>query len=246
MKLSIQEISITIAAKGLSPTILSPDFLKYSDIVPSDWQYEKEPVFASNGAQIAYTNGTRIMAQPNRVTFAQAFATQEQPQFEINTIAAKFVVKLPNADYQGVGINPRGIVPFLESEHKAHEFLFHKLLAKGSWQELGQAPAQAALQLSYVLDQGTLNLAINEAKLNAKEQASGSAVIFSGNFSYPVIGDAKEKRLHSIKERIELWQTSVTTFQQLINEHFLEVSNETSSDNGIPVAPAPNGHEMVI
>ncbi|WP_299489062.1 hypothetical protein [Acaryochloris sp. IP29b_bin.137] len=246
MKLSIQEISITIAAKGLSPSILNPDFLKYSDIVPSDWQYEKEPVFASNGAHIAYTNGIRITAQPNRVSFAQAFATKEHSKFQINTIAANFLEKLPGADYQAVGINPRGIVPFLENEHEAYEFLFQKLFSVGSWQKFGQAPVQAAVQLGYVLDQGNLNLAINEAKLNAKDQASGSAVVFSGNFNYPVLGDAKVKRLQSIKERIELWQTSVTTFQQLINEHFLGVPNESSLDNSIPVAPPALDREMVL
>lgn len=246
MNLSIQEISIIIAAKDLSPSVLNPDFLKYGDIVPSDWQYSQQPIFTKNSVQITYDNGVRINAQPNRVAFAQAFLTQEQPQFQIEMMAIKFAEKLPNANYQAVGINPRGLVPFPENDRGAHDFLFTKLFASGSWQEFGQAPAQAAIQLSYTLEQGQLNLAINEAKLQTPEQKEISALVFSGNFNYPVRGDVGIKRVQNVKERIQLWQPTLATFQQLLNEHFLEDVNTTTSDTDIPIAPPNPENEMIL
>ncbi len=246
MSLSIQEISIIIAAKDLSPSLLNPDFLKYSDIVPSDWQYDQDPVVTNNGARISYNNGIRITSQPNRVAFAQIVPSQDQPQFLIHSMAAKFAETLPNAAYLAVGINPRGLVPFFDNERGAHEFLFQKLFAMGSWQEFGQAPAQAAIQLSYVLEQGQLNLAINEAKLKGQEGQSVSAVVFSGNFNYPVRGEAGIKRVQNVKERIQLWQSTVGTFQQLVNERFLGVANEPSSTSDIPMAPPSIESEMVL
>jgi len=246
MNLSIQEISIIVAAKDLSPSILNPDFLKYGDIVPSDWQYSQQPVFTNNNVQITYDNGIRINAQPNRVAFAQVFSTQDQPQVQIETMAIKFAEKLPNANYQAVGINPRGLVPFLGSDRGAHDFLFKKIFASGSWQEFGQAPAQAAIQLSYVLEQGQLNLAINEAKLQTQEQKEISALVFSGNFNYPVRGDAGIKRVQDVKERIQRWQSALATFQQLLNEHFLEDASMTTSDTDIPIAPPSPDNEMIL
>lgn len=246
MSISIQEISIILAAKDLNPSILNPDFLKYSDIVPSDWQYDQQPVFSNSSVRISYNNGIRISAQPNRVAFAQVVSTQDQSQFLIDTLAAKFAEKLPNADYQAVGVNPRGLVPFFDDERGAHDFLFKKLFAMGSWQEFGQAPAQAAIQLSYILEQGQLNLAINEAKLKSQDGKSVSAVVFSGNFNYPVRGDAGVKRVQNVNERIQLWKSTVATFQQLINERFLGVENEFPSGTDIPMAPPALENEMVL
>lgn len=245
MSISIQEISIIIAAKDLSPSILNPEFLKYSDIVPSDWQYDQQPVVTNSGVRISYDNGIRITSQPNRVAFAQVVPSKDQPQFLIHAMAAKFAEKLPNADYLAVGVNPRGLVPFFDNERGAHEFLFKKLFAMGAWQEFGQAPAQAAIQLSYVLEQGQLNLAINEAKLKGQDGKSVSAVVFSGNFNYPVRGEVGIKRIQNVKERIQLWQSTVATFQQLINERFLGIANQPSSHTDIPIAP-PAENEMVL
>lgn len=246
MSISIQEISIIIAAKDLSPSILNPDFLKYSDIVPSDWQYDQQPVFSKSGVRVSYNNGIRLSAQPNRVAFAQMVSTTDQPQFLIDTMVTKFAEKLPNADYLAVGVNPRGLVPFFDNERGAHEFLFKQLFAMGSWQEFGQAPAQATIQLSYVLEQGKLNLAINEAKLKTQDGKSVSALVFSGNFNYPVRGDIGVKRVQNVKERIQLWQSTVATFQQLINERFLGIANVSPSHQDIPMAPPAMENEMVL
>ncbi|KAI9131570.1 hypothetical protein [Acaryochloris sp. CCMEE 5410] len=245
MSISLQEISIIIAAKDLSPSILNPEFLQYSDIVPSDWQYDQQPVITNGGARISYDNGVRVTSQPNRVAFAQAISSKDQPQFLIQAMAVKFVETLPSADYLAVGVNPRGLVPFFENDRGAHEFLFHKLFAQGAWQDFGQAPAQAAIQLSYVLEQGQLNLAINEAKLKGQDGKSVSAVVFSGNFNYPVRGEVGIKRVQNVKERIQLWQSTVATFQQLINERFLDATHQPSSNADIPIAP-PAENEMVL
>lgn len=39
----IQEIAITLAAKNLNPAMLSEDFLKFSGIVPNEWELSKQP-----------------------------------------------------------------------------------------------------------------------------------------------------------------------------------------------------------
>ncbi len=245
MSLSIQEIGIIIAAKGLNPSVLNPDFLKYSDIVPLDWEYAQQPVFTNSAVRITYKNGVSISAQTNRVAFSQVVGSKDQTPFHVDKIATKFAEKLPSADYQAIGVNPRGLVPFFDNDRGAHEFLFKKLFASGTWQDFGQAPAQAALQLSYVLEQGQLNLAINEAKLKSQSGKTISAIVFSGNFNYPVRGDAGIKRVQTVKERIQLWQSTLQSFQQLVNERFLEVDSVPEQAE-IPVAPPSFENEMIL
>lgn len=64
MSISLQEISIIIAAKDLSPSILNPEFLQYSDIVPSDWQYDQQPVITNGGHESPMTTVCALPLNP--------------------------------------------------------------------------------------------------------------------------------------------------------------------------------------
>ncbi|MGH2414087.1 MAG: hypothetical protein ACRDEA_10425, partial [Microcystaceae cyanobacterium] len=57
----IQEIAINISAKNLNPTMLSEDFLKFSGIIPSDWELGKQPVLSPTLAQVSFQNGVSIV-----------------------------------------------------------------------------------------------------------------------------------------------------------------------------------------
>lgn len=63
--LFVQEIGISIAAKDLNPSALNPDFLKYSDIIPSDWELARPPVYTNRMVQIVFKNGLSLIAQPH-------------------------------------------------------------------------------------------------------------------------------------------------------------------------------------
>ncbi|MFM6738339.1 MAG: hypothetical protein ACKPJT_23095, partial [Microcystis panniformis] len=64
----IQEFSIAITAKSLNPAMLTVDFLKYSGIVPPDWELNSQPVLNPNYAQVNFQNGIGIVAQPRTIT----------------------------------------------------------------------------------------------------------------------------------------------------------------------------------
>ena len=65
-KLITQEIAIVIAVPVENPTILHEVFLKQAGIIPIEWQLEREPVYSDRVAQIMFTNGVSIVAQPDR------------------------------------------------------------------------------------------------------------------------------------------------------------------------------------
>ncbi|MEO1004362.1 MAG: hypothetical protein AAFW67_00655, partial [Cyanobacteria bacterium J06638_38] len=68
----IEEIALIIAAQDLTPTMMSPDFLKFSGIVPQEWELAQDPVLNPNFAQLNFTNGIGISAKPRTITISES------------------------------------------------------------------------------------------------------------------------------------------------------------------------------
>ena len=62
--IEIQELAFVVAAKNYEPSLLNPGFLKYSGIIPSDWELSRQPVFNDRVAQIVFNNGVNIVGEP--------------------------------------------------------------------------------------------------------------------------------------------------------------------------------------
>jgi hypothetical protein len=56
-KINLQEVAIVIAVKELDPTLLTPEFLNYTQIVPADWIVAGQPVRTLQGSQVTFEMG---------------------------------------------------------------------------------------------------------------------------------------------------------------------------------------------
>ncbi|MBD2132906.1 hypothetical protein H6F47_10795 [Sphaerospermopsis sp. FACHB-1094] len=229
----IQELAIAITAKNLNPTVITPDFLKYTGIVPTDWELAREPVFNNFVVQIFYKSGVGIVAQPNNVTVVESIGAKQQAEIQIPKITHQLVEKLSQVEYQRVEINPRGFVVF-NSDAEAYQYINGKLLAPGSWQEFEGTKVNAALQLSYPLKRGILNLSINQANVQFPDKVA-AAILFSGNFNYSLSGNTPVEKLQDLQAIIQNWQDSVKTFQKLLSDKFFPSS--AAAPNNISVFP---------
>jgi hypothetical protein len=219
--LVVQELVIVIAAKNLNPIVLTPEFLKYSSIVPAEWELARQPMCTQQGSQVTFTNGISIVAQPQRVMFAEAIDGKVAAEVAIPSIARKYVQTLPNLDYQAIGLNPRGYITFDSEPGAAHKYISEKLLSAGEWQEVGTAPVRATINLAYTLERGVFNLSVNEAALRQPDETITPLVLFSGNFSYDIAGKNGEEKLTSLYQAIENWQADVDSYKNIINTKFL-------------------------
>lgn len=235
--IQIQELAIAITAKNLNPSVINLDFLKYSSIISSDWELARQPVYTKTMTQLVFQNGIAIVAQPNRIVFAEAVDTKDIQEIQISQLAAKCIEKLSNVDYQAVGINPKGFVTFAEP-NGATNYLLNNLLASGEWKEF--APVRAAIQLAYNLGSSQFNLTINEGLLKVSEENSVAAMLFSGNFNYNIFGEKQEERLQNLYQILQDWKSNVETYQQLINDKFLSSGDEgkTLIPFGVPISPS--------
>lgn len=217
--LIVQELVIIVAAKDFKPSILSPDFLKYSGIIPGEWEFAKQPILKNNVAQFSFKNGVSIIAEPNRVIFAEGIANKTTETVAVPELISKYTQALPNLDFQAVGINPRGFVAFAEVDG-ASKFINQKVLSPGIWQQEGEARMRASLNLVYQLQPAPLSLNIAEAVLR-QEDKNVPIVMFNGGFSYQVIGNSEQEKLDFINRVVGNWFTDITTFSSLINNKFL-------------------------
>ncbi|BAZ02931.1 hypothetical protein NIES37_69440 (plasmid) [Tolypothrix tenuis PCC 7101] len=221
-----QEFGIIIAAKNHKPTILNPEFLQYSGIVPTEWELARQPIYTQSVSQVAFTNGVVIVAEPTRVMFIEAIEGKAVTEIAVPAIAKKYVETLPNVEYEAVGINPRGYVAFEKSQDAARLFLAETLLSPGDWQEVGNASMRATLNLAYTLERGPLYLSINEAMLRNPDETTTPIVLFSGSFSYEVKSESSSLRKNNLDQALNNWQADLSAYQDIISSKFLGKNSE--------------------
>ncbi|MCM0593811.1 MAG: hypothetical protein KA716_27895 [Gloeotrichia echinulata DEX184] len=218
--LDVQEFAIAIAAKRHNPTILTPDFLKYSGIVPSDWELARQPILTNTAAQVVFQNGVNIIAEVNRVVFTESISTKEPQEVEIATIANKYLATLAQVEYQGIGINFRGHVLLEGEQNTARNYILKTLLNAGPWQEFGEATVQAATRFVYTFEGVQLNLDINEAGLQLPDQTVLPIVLFTANFGHGISGDEPSQRLATLSQVIGNWQSDLEIYKEVVNTKF--------------------------
>ncbi len=182
----IEEISIIIAAKDLTPTMMSQDFLKFSGIIPKEWELAQQPVLNPNFAQLNFTNGININAQPKSITISESLGNKKLEELNVATVASKYIEKLPHAEYMGLSCSPKILIPFPTAPETVRKYITGTLLGSGAWKNIGQAPVQAGINLMYVLDRCQLTMAISEARLQQPQKQPITAILFSGNFNYNI------------------------------------------------------------
>ncbi|MBD2209091.1 hypothetical protein H6G27_04270 [Nostoc linckia FACHB-104] len=223
--LEVQEFVIAIAVRQQhNPAVLTPDFLKYSGIVPSDWELARQPIVTNSASQVVYQNGISIIAEVNRIVFSEPIPTKELQDVSIPAIARKYVETLTQVNYQAVSISFRGYIIF-EQNNIARNYIFGKLLQSGPWKEFGTTPVQAALRFIYTLQDTQLFLDVNEVGLQLPDKTQIPAILFSANFSHAIAQDDLKARLASLVQVIGKWQADLATYKEVVNTKFLGSQN---------------------
>jgi hypothetical protein len=224
-KINLQEVAIVIAVKELDPTLLTPEFLNYTQIVPASWIVTGQPVRTLQGSQVTFENGVSVIAQPQRISFAELAVGKPHSELQIPKLAEKFVDVLANLNFMGVGINLRGYIDFGSDKRASRDFIFQNLLAPGAWQQMGTAPVQAGINLSYTFDDRRLNLNINEATLQTPDNQTSAIALFGGNFDYDVAGTiAPAAHTQRIKQIVTNWQRDFQLYQEVVDRFMLPSS----------------------
>jgi hypothetical protein len=237
----IEEISLTIAAQGLAPSMMSQDFLKFSGIIPQDWELAQQPVLNPNFAQLNFTNGVGINAQPNTINLSEYLNNKKAADITIHQVADKYLEKMPHAEYIYFSFNPKILIPFPRNPQAVRQYITESLLGSGAWKHIGKTPVQAGINLLYYLDRCQLSINISEANLQKPQTAPVAAILFSGSFNYNVRVEAEKSsdRMTQMINFLEHWQSDLEEFRTIVHQKFLDstTADETQSIGGVSVFP---------
>jgi hypothetical protein len=238
---SIEEISLVIAAQDLIPSMINQDFLKFSGIIPQDWELAKQPVVNPNFAQLNFTNGVGINAQPRTITVSESLNNKQSQDITIHQVAGKYLEKLPNAEYMGLSFSPKILLPFPDAPQAVRQYITESLLGSGAWKHIGKAPLQAGINLMYYLERCQMTISISEAKLQKSLETFIAAILFSGNFNYNVNLEQSQSssRITQMTDFLNHWKTDLDEFRDIVNQKFLDSTkaDETQFVGGMSLFP---------
>ena len=217
----IEDLTISLVIKNFNPTLLSYELLTMSGTVPNDWELAKKPIINPRGSQVIFKNGVEIVAQGNALNFRQPLNIKNLETLEIPNVVKQYVSKMGSAEYLGLSIAPKIIIPFTEPEG-GKDFIHRTFFNDGSWRNFGRNSVQASLSLSYELEDCRLGVNINPAKLQQPNQSSISAVLFAGNFNYNFMNYQPDIASKSLITKLNSWQKNIEIFHDLVYQKFLQ------------------------
>lgn len=102
----LRSLSVIIPAEYHNPSIINPDFLLSTKIIPEAWK-TAEPVITPGLAILGNDNGIQLTVDPNRLTISEERDEPflEQNDSSIHNIAAKYVTILSHIPYRALGLN---------------------------------------------------------------------------------------------------------------------------------------------
>lgn len=223
---SLEEISILVAAQDLTPTMMSQDFLKFSGIIPQDWELAQQPVLNPNFAQLNFKNGINITAQPRTITVSESLNRKNIDDVQAANIVINYIRKLLHAEYVGYSFSPKMLLPFPTSPQGVRQYITEQLLGRGPWKKIGNAPVQAGINLMYQLERCQLSISISEARLKQEQQQEILALLFSGSFNYQLVGkDSGQARTNKLINFLNHWQQDLNKFRSIVTDKFLTSNN---------------------
>ncbi len=216
--LDIQEMAVAIGVERQDPTLLTPDFLRQSNIVPADWELVQQPIRSPQAAQVRYKNGLTVFCTPNRIVFSETFRGKGLDDLTFSNLAQRYSEVLCNLKFQAVGVSFRGHVLFPGNGQVAHDYICQGLLQPGSWQHLGKAPMRAELNLMYPLERNLLKLSVQEAMLPVSEQERVPVVVFGADFQTPLKPNTPVSLQTQLGQVIQNWQLDLESYKQVVTQ----------------------------
>ncbi|MEH2058497.1 MAG: hypothetical protein V7K97_20560 [Nostoc sp.] len=217
----VRDFSIVVVADNQNPSILNPDFLKYNQIVPPDWELAMPPICTPALSQVVFKNGVNVVAQSDRVTFWEAL-DNDNLVFQIPEISCKYIDIVPASDYRAVGININAHLLIANKEDN-QDTVLTKLISQGKWKNFQGKSPNAVVQFTYQLDSANLMIAIQEAIIQQNHNNELVNVLnFSANFHRELINGSYPEKISYVKNVIQYCKSDFEIFISFVEEAFLE------------------------
>lgn len=216
-KFELRELAIAISIRNYDPSILTPGLLQSCGLIPADWELAQPPIANPNFAQVGYRNGIGVNARRDRLAWVEDLRVAKSGEALTPVLARRYTEIFPNADYRALGLSFRGYLPFEGEPEGARRYLFSTFFAPNPWQDFGEAPVEAGINLQYTVENKKFNLNVLEAMLNADSPGEVPLVLFTGLFDYPFQSESPSERLTALQTHLANWSADRDIYQQAID-----------------------------
>ncbi|MEL6927724.1 MAG: hypothetical protein AAFO95_03715 [Cyanobacteria bacterium J06600_6] len=219
----LQELNFTLFAEKFNPTILNLNTLQRVGAIKPNWQLAEEPIYQADGLKLVFTNKVRIIAQTDRLIFAETVGNKRLQDIHLAESVKSFIGGFLELKYRALSLSPGGYASF-ESSTAATKYLSEGLLASTTWGKFqGQPISAVGLKLAYPYKSGNFYLDINQANLDIVGREI-PAIWFAGNFNYQLVGASNEQRYSNLQTILNSLLQDIQNYQTYINNELLAVS----------------------
>lgn len=195
--IELVEFSVVLVANPNNPSILSPEFLSYNEIVDPDWKVQESSFSNPAFVKVSYEGGLTVTADLNRVIFEQTGDNLVVPE-----VAKRYLQQVPHVPYTAIGINPKF---FIRATGESLSLIESVARDQGSWMSFKDVVPTVQLKLTYRYETRIIFLDIAHIELTRDDQTS-SGVLFQANVHRDAEGLnalARNKGIWSILDRWE-------------------------------------------
>lgn len=216
----IRQFELVLAVDKHNPILLNPEFLKAKGIIPNHWELSQPPTYTEGVALAVFQNGVYIAHRGNVIAFFEDARTKSLEELEVPEVAQRYVERLPQENYQAVGLNIEGHTTF-DNQDSARNYLHETLLNVDRPHPSDQNLVQAIANFIYKLGRGILTLTVRNTELKLSETENIPVLLFAANFHRDLAKVPKEERLQVLFQAIENWRNDIETYQDIVNNKFL-------------------------
>lgn len=215
--LTLGELGIVVVGQENNPSILNPDFLRYNDIVPKEWEVAEPPVCVGPVSEVVFKSGMRITAEMARITFIEDVVDKPFDEVLAPSIVERYIATLPHVKYTALGINPKGHVLGVSRE-EVEGFLLHTLIVDGPWKAVDSKAPLVSVNLVYPLEECRLTMSITPTTYTRNPNQPRPALLFAANFHREVQGTNRDERITNLKVALGAWRQDIVHFTGLVSD----------------------------
>jgi hypothetical protein len=221
------EITIILAVEACNPTVLNSNFYYQSGIIPQEWKLANSPINKSDVSQLEFTNDVRVTTEPQLAIFSEITQERLPKQLKIIDVIKRFVSKLPNMKYQGLGVNPSTFCTVKENTLPVEAPSIVNQIFKPQILSHQPEPHLSGTKLTYKLDRNSqiqwFYLNIEDVQLRSeKDNQRHSAVSFKGNFPHELFDTpTSEGVLRVLPE----WEIDLRAYDDIVYSSFISNIN---------------------
>ncbi len=208
----ITDLALVVLCGGNAPAVLSADFLRHRNVVPSNMEVvESACVSTPVYSRVVYQGMLAITSDEERITVQEKLADHAEPTIaQAPEIATRLLAQFPNVQCKAVGINPAALVQHID------EASFTKLFREGPWLSVEGALPECTARFSFRLPDRKLNIEF-AGKMQRTHDRAGTAatgLVMSGNFHHDISSQLETNRIAKDIIASE-WSSEVGEFAKL-------------------------------